>query len=288
MIRIGASVSPALFTLLAPGPMDIDYIVVYGALSLDVLKRALAHKPVLLHDVSNTFWLNYTDPWQSASADVAKARTMLDLAQCPWFSTGIGASAEPQGHTFTYWRGAELGNRQRRETVIGNIVNHGRHLCDWAGVPVLLENFNFHPTNAYDYICEPDTFCSLIAAIGCDVLLDVAHARISAHNMGWADSRSYLECLPLERVREIHINHPGFRPDLPATQGQMLDLHAPMQSEDIGYLPWLIERCPHLEAITLEAVPPDEAALASDIALVREAVFGHAAGQASQGSPAGT
>jgi uncharacterized protein (UPF0276 family) len=264
-IQIGAPASATLFSLLSKTAIPLDYITVYGSQGMNVLQPALAYKPVLLHDVSNTFWLNYEDPFTD-QATVVQARAMLDAAKSPWFSTGIGASAEPQGHTSPYWRGADASALQSRERAIENIIRNGKRLSGWAGVPLLLENYNYHPTNAYEYVCEPDTFSMLIDAIGCDVLLDVAHARISAHNMGWSDPHRYFEALPLGKVLEMHINQPGYD----AQTGQIIDHHAPLQPEDLTLLPWLLERCPRLEAITIESERGNEGDLLREISLVRE------------------
>ncbi len=263
MIQIGASVSPALLTLLDQQAVDIDTITVYGSQSMHLLERALAHRPVLLHDVANTFWLNYENPFADI-ATVTKARAMLDAAKSPWFSTGIGASAEPQGHTSPYWRGADASQLQPSERVIENITTHGLQLQAWAGVPLLLENYNYHPTNAYEYVCEPALFSQLVAAIDCEMLLDLPHARISAYNMHWGDDpRTYLAALPLDKVREIHFNRPHF------DGKQMLDFHQSIQADDLDLLAWVIERCPNLQVITLESDTPSEAALLEEIRLLR-------------------
>ncbi|MCA1552899.1 MAG: DUF692 family protein [Chloroflexi bacterium] len=181
-MKIAATISPALLSLLEHNQIDVDYIEVNGERDVDTLRRALSLRPVLLHDISYRFWLNYADPFDEAT--MTKARTMLDMAKPPYFSTGIGASAEPQAHTTEYWRGAPASQLQSRAVCLANIVRNGKRLKEWVGIPLLLENFNYHPTNAYEYICEPDTFSQLIDAIGCDVLLDLAHAQISAFNMG--------------------------------------------------------------------------------------------------------
>lgn len=262
MIQIGAATSPALFRLLEQQVVDVDFITVYGSQSMAILEQALSYRPVLLHDVSNTFWLNYADPFADV-ATVTKARAMLDLAQSPWFSTGIGASAEPQGHTSPYWRGADTSQLQTRAQVIHNITKHGLRLREWAGVPLLLENYNYHPTNAYEYVCEPALFTQLVEAIGCQVLLDLPHARISAYNMGWgADPRPYLAALPLAKVREIHFNRPHFDGQ------QMLDFHQSIQADDLELLAWVIEQCPNVQVITLESAAPSEEALVEEIRLL--------------------
>jgi uncharacterized protein (UPF0276 family) len=264
-MKIGATLSPALLALLDCGQIDVDYIEVNGELELKDLQAALARRPVLLHDLAYDFWLNYAAPFDEAT--MHKARVMLDLAQPPWHSTGIGASAEPQRHTTEYWRGAPASALQPREGCLANIVQNGRRLQTWMGIPLLLENFNYHPTNAYEYICEPDIFGWLIEEIGCDVLLDLAHAQISAFNLQWSDPRTYLAALPLDKVREVHINHPYNDDDR-----QMLDRHLPIDHADIDLLRWTLERAPRAEAITIESHLPDEAALSYEVELLHELV----------------
>jgi len=139
-------------------------------------------------------------------------------------------------------------------------------LHEWVGRPLLLENFNYHPTDAYEYICESDTFNQLVKAIGCDMLLDLAHAQISARNMNLGDPRGYIEKFPLETVHEIHINRP-FDDGI-----QMLDRHGPIGVRDLDLLRWTMARTPKLQAITLESHLPSEEALTEELRLIRTAV----------------
>lgn len=262
-IHLGATTTPALFRLLEQNAAQVDFIKVDADEGLEAVQRAQRYRPVLLHDIASHFWLNYADPFDAATMNTARA--LLDQAQAPWFSTGIGASAEPQGHTTPFWRGAPESALQSRATALANIVRNGRRLQEWLqGTPLLLENYNYHPTNAYDYVCEPATFTELIDQIGCAVLLDLAHAQISAHNLGWGDPRRYLQALPLPKVREIHIN----RPQVDPTLGQMLDRHLPIEAADLDLLRWTLAHTPAVEMITLESEAPDEAALLHEIALV--------------------
>lgn len=262
-MRIGATLSPALLALLERGQADVDYVEVNGEYDLDTLRRALAQRPVLLHDIAYAFWLNYEDPFVPAMMD--KARAMLALARPAWHSTGIGASAEPQGHTTEFWRGAPPEALQPRELCLANIRRNAERLKAWlgAGVPLLLENYNYHPTNAYEYVCEPETFSAVLADVGCDMLLDLAHAQISARNMQRGDPRGYLAQLPLATVREIHINHPF------DDGTQMLDRHLPIGPGDLDLLEWTLARTPRAEAITLESHGPSEDALLGEVALLR-------------------
>lgn len=260
-MKIGAAISPILLSLIESKQVPVDYIEVNGEDDVALLRHVLAVYPALLHDISGQFWLNYTDPFDPAA--MGKAREMIDLAHPPWHSTGIGASAEPQGHTTEYWRGAPDHALQPRERCLTNILRNGRQLAGWLGMPLLLENYNYHPTNAYEYVCEPETFNWLVEEIGCGMLLDLAHAQISAFNMGRSNPRDYLSALPLQKVREIHINHPyndGGK--------QLLDRHLPIQTQDIDLLRWTLVRAPNVEAITLESTPVSEAGLREEIGLL--------------------
>lgn len=245
MIQIGIDVSPALLQALDAKTIDIDFIEIGGGKSLEIVQQALAYKPVIIHDVSSTFWLNYENPFDEPT--MKHARALLDATKPAWFSTGIGASAEPQGHTLPFWRGADASQLQSREKVHENILRNSKRLQEWLGMALLLENYNYHPTNAYEYVCEPAFFSDLIAAIDCGVLLDISHARISANNMKWGDVHSYMQALPLDRVREVHIAHPKYDGD------QMLDMHQPIDASDLDLLAWVLDHTP-AEALTLEVV----------------------------------
>lgn len=262
-IRLGISISHTAARLAQQGRLDVDYIVWYGQIGAAHLDEVLPHKPLLLHDLADGFWLNYDDPFDTAV--MSQARRLLDAMGCPWLSTGIGASAEPQAHRHGPYREANSEDVQPREVVIDNILRHGRRLQTWAGMPLLLENFNYHPTGAYEYICEPTLITHVLDALDCGMLLDLGHARISAHNMAdWhGDTAAYLAALPLERVREIHFNRPGWQ------RGQRVDLHQPVCVDDLTWLRWVMERTPALEAVTLEIEETDEATILAQITLLR-------------------
>lgn len=261
MQKLGISVSRSVLALARAGRLDADYVVYYGQLGPAGLRDVVQHKPVMLHDLPEPFWLNYENPFLDSV--MVPARQMLDAARSPWLSTGIGASAEPQAHRGGPYREGNVEDLQTRERVIENITRHGRRLREWAGVPLALENFNYHPTNAYEYICEPGLFTSLLDAIGADMLLDLAHARISAHNMQWPSWQQYLQALPLSRVREVHFTRPGWQRD------QMVDLHQPVQADDLEILDWVLDHTPQ-PYVTLEVEELPEDTVLQQLALMRQ------------------
>jgi uncharacterized protein (UPF0276 family) len=266
MIQLGITCFPLVLDMLPRG-LDVDYVKVDADSGLEMIRRAKAYKPVLLHDIPEPFWLNYTDPFQEETMEMG--RQLLEAAKSPWFSTGIGASAEPQMHRHGPFREADDENLQPRQEVLTNIVQHGQQLKEWlGGLPLLLENYNYHPTNAYEYVCEPEFVHYVLDEVGCEMLLDLAHAQISAHNMDWPNIQTYLEALPLDKVREIHINHP-------IRNGKnMLDGHQPLQRKDIVLLRWTLERTPNAKVVTLETDDMDETVLHAQLAMLRQALAG--------------
>ncbi len=263
MLKVGVPAAPAAVSLAKAGKLDVDYMVYYAQRGVDKLRPIADLKPIFIHDLPEPFWLNYENPFLPEVMDAE--RQMLDIAQCPWLSTGIGASAEPQQHRGGPYREGDDKDLQSRETVINNIVKHGKRLKEWLGdMPLLLENFNYHKTNAYEYICEPEVVHHILDTIGCGMLLDMAHARISAHNMGWPSAEAYYEALPLDKVKEIHITRPGWMGE------QMVDLHQPLQPDDLPLLGWTLDRTP-CECVTIEIesdISEDE--LLHQVAMMRE------------------
>lgn len=264
-MKLGVSISRTVVELAQEGALDVDYIVYYGQLGEKYLDLLLPHKPLLLHDLPEPFWLNYENPFTD---DVLKiGQVLLDRINPPWFSTGIGASAEPQAHRNGPYREGNREDLQPRKQVIYNIIKHTKRLCEWVRMPVLLENFNYHPTNAYEYICEPPVVHEILDATGCGMLLDLAHARISAVNMKWPSEQAYLQALPLERVREIHFTRPGWQGD------QRVDLHRPVEQDDLDSLGWVLERTP-TRAVTLEVEELPREKLIEQLALMRRFLDG--------------
>jgi uncharacterized protein (UPF0276 family) len=266
MIKLGVTISKPAIALAKEGRLDADYIQYYAQLGVERMHEVLPYKPVMLHDLPEPFWLSYENPFQEDLMKVS--RELVDTAKSPWLSTGIGASAEPQAHRNGPYREANIEDLQSRETVIANITKHGRRLKEWLGdTPLLLENYNYHPTNAYEYICEPELFSFLLDEIGCGMLLDLAHARISAHNMGWKDTETYLSAMPLHKVREVHTNRPGWEGD------QRVDMHQPLQADDLPILDWVLNHTP-TEAVTIEADAMDEATILAQVEMMREFLNG--------------
>jgi uncharacterized protein (UPF0276 family) len=76
------------------------------------------------------------------------------------------------------------------------------------------------------------------------LLLDLGHARVAAMHHG-LQPEAYLELLPLERTRQIHVSGPRLR-------GVCLyDAHEPLAEPDYALLEWTLARA-HPDVVTLE------------------------------------
>lgn len=101
---------------------------------------------------------------------------------------------------------------------------------------VIAENVPYHAQSG-EYLrpgVEPELITRLLNETGCGLLLDISHARISAHSLG-LDDKEYLNQLPTDRIREMHIAGVHTLPD-------SLQDHLSMLADDWKLLEWVLER----------------------------------------------
>jgi uncharacterized protein (UPF0276 family) len=159
-------------------------------------------------------------------------------------------------------RSAVLG----RDDIFTTICRNTRALGQALPVPLILENLDYCPGGAYEHICEPDFIRGVLAETGAGLLLDLAHARVSAARLGLPIAR-YLGRLPLERVAQLHISGPRLY------NGVLADAHEPLQEEDYALLEDVLTATrPH--ALTLE-YSRDEDALLEQVQRLRTILMGH-------------
>jgi hypothetical protein len=85
---------------------------------------------------------------------------------------------------------------------------------------ILIENLDYHPTGAYEYICKPDFISKVAKNTNCGVLLDLAHTIISAHSFGM-DMIDFVEKIDVNLIYEIHVNSPLYK------NGKWYDINEP-------------------------------------------------------------
>jgi uncharacterized protein (UPF0276 family) len=113
------------------------------------------------------------------------------------------------------------GTTYTREELLQNSINNFKRIREIFGpnVIIAIENNNYYKTAAYDIVCEPAFITEVVIKNDLRMLVDLAHAQISAFNMG-IPFKEYLYALPLERVIQIHLCEPGVD-----ESGDMFDAH---------------------------------------------------------------
>lgn len=188
---------------------------------------------------------------------MAATKSALEQTQAPWLSMHLGYSA---AHV-TFQKGQQpvsevLGHGIVVERLIHNITA----LKAAINVPLLLENLDYNATGAYEHICEPVVIRTVLEATDTYLLLDLAHAQVSASRLGVAQG-DYLAQLPLARVKQLHVSSP--RP-----VGETLtDVHETLRPVDYGLLESVLEQTDPW-AVTLE-YRRDAAALRTQLERLR-------------------
>ena len=102
------------------------------------------------------------------------------------------------------------GNKYSEEEMLRNAKNNFIKIREIFGndIAFAIENNNYYKTSAYDSVCQPYFITKVIEQNNLNLLLDLAHAQISASNMDMS-FHEYINGLPLERVIQIHICSPA-------------------------------------------------------------------------------
>jgi len=175
----------------------------------------------LLH---NSVWnWSLAHPDALAQQDVLMVtRRALEETKAPWLSVHLGYSA---AHVTFQERLQPASEVLERDIVVERLIHNVTALKAATGVPLLLENLDYNPTGAYEYVCEPGVIRTVLEATDTFLLLDLAHAQVSAARLGLAP-HDYVARLPLERVRQLHVSGP--RP----VGGILTDVHETLRPAD--------------------------------------------------------
>ncbi|MDZ7801091.1 MAG: DUF692 family protein [Trueperaceae bacterium] len=256
MVALAVNDTPCSRALLRDGHLRADYLETSGPHVEDAV-AALPGVSFLLH---NSVWdWSLGHPDALAQRDVlALTRRRLQLTRAPWLSIHIGFSAaEVRFDDGMRPASRPVGSEELLPVMTRNVRDFAAHL----DVPLLLENLDHNPTGAYDHVCDPNFIRTLVEASNAYLLLDLAHAQVSAARLGW-DLAAYLAALPLGRVRQVHVSGPRRR------DGVLADAHEPLREEDLALLRDVL-RATTPWAVTLE-YGRDDAALLAQVATLRE------------------
>ncbi len=137
------------------------------------------------------------------------------------------------------------------ERATESFIRRVSNLARAVNVPVLLENDEPPPFDGYEFEVHPERVAHVLDATGCGLLLDIAHARLSAERLGM-DAQAYLSRLPLDRVVQLHVSGPRSR------NGRLFDAHEPLQEVDYRLLEFVLAQT-RPKVMTLEYVREPQA-----------------------------
>ena len=261
---LGANGTEALQALLAAGEtVPVDYLKVGPFQGEAEIVRLSAGYPLMLH-LDDT--LSGAGPLPPET--VARLQRWVALTGTPWTSEHIGFSVAQADLDSALITQAASDLLSRQET-FAHITANARALAAELPVPLLLENIPLFPNLAHMHVCEPDFVAAALEAAGCDLLLDLAHARVAADVLRW-DVHDYLAALPLDRVVEIHLSGPRSLHELDARRAalvrenahsvahivafgdaNLVDAHEALREADYALLEWALGRCAP-RAVSLE------------------------------------
>ncbi|HWI63035.1 MAG TPA: DUF692 family protein [Symbiobacteriaceae bacterium] len=227
MTQLGCNYSPVLLDLLRRKELDVDWIKlsVVEALEAEIaLCRSL--RPCLVHTLPRSGLV----PEKFAAIDWDQVGRNLLNAGSPHVALHLEA------------RRAD----GPAEGAVSRIIAQVRTAAERLPIPLLVENVVYRKgSDIYGVCAKPETVAAVVEGADVGLLLDTAHLRCSAHNLGLG-AREYALLLPLDRVREIHVA--GIRR---MDDGQLNDSHAEIQEEDYDLLAWLLEQT-RPQMVTLE------------------------------------
>jgi len=210
--------------LIAGGEAPVDYIKAgaFGPFEKE-LKAMRAALPVLLHGLGSH---ERTGMPGFEAYDFARANRLLAECGSPHLAIHFCITNADAGPG---WSWESIGRRMAACT---------RAFMKNLAMPLLLENIGDTPNERTTFdllpVVEPEKIGGLIRETGASMLLDTAHAKITALYRNW-DIKDYILAFPLSRVREIHVSGAGFDAD-----GAPYDAHGPMEAEDYELLEWAL------------------------------------------------
>jgi uncharacterized protein (UPF0276 family) len=239
-MKLALNFSPPAAGLLAEGRIDIDYFKCPDW--PEMIMEALHYRPVAVHFTlrAGTGLLHKTD-W-------AFIERLMKLTGTPY----VNLHLDPQPRDFPTETGCITANTQ--EPAHTSLVME-RLLADVSAVVeqfgperVIAENVPYWGANGE--VLRPATEAVVIRRIleetGCGLLLDVAHARISAHYLN-LDPSNYLATLPVEHTREMHFGGIHWLPEGPKDHLSMTEGDWPWLEQSLANVrtgawgkPWLL------------------------------------------------
>ena len=168
--------------------------LVDGGKPLHYLDRIREHYPMVMHGVSLS--IGGSDPLDPDY--LAGLKRLAARAEPEWVSDHL------------CWTGIDGRNLHDllplpyTEEAIAHVAERVGRVQDYLGRQILLENVSSYVTYTDSRVPEWEFLSAVAERADCWILLDVNNVYVSAHNHGF-DPLEYLDGVPSERVRQIHL-----------------------------------------------------------------------------------
>jgi len=211
MIQIGCNYSKELIDLLREEAINVDWIKLANENRYnDQFKAIDGIRPILFHLAPSALSDSCLKGW-----DIKRVNQSILECKSP--------------HVGAHFRGSldiHLDRAKLKQYVVEKIDEWKKAVeCEY-----LIENMALNRLPVEQHILTDPNFIKDIcedSEIG--LLLDLSHLKVSAYYLGMTENE-YLNHLPLEKVKEIHINGPR------KTSSEYYDAHEFMREEDYTFL----------------------------------------------------
>ena len=197
----GLGMRPPHYTAFIAGDVPVDFVevisenfMVDGGRPLHTLDKVRAHYPVALHGVSMS--LGSADGLRADH--FARLKSLADRIEPLWVSDHLCWTGN------AHFNSHDLLPLPYTEEALDIVCANIDHAQDVLGRALLIENPSSYLTFAESEITEWEFIAAMAARTGCALLLDVNNIYVSAQNHGF-DALTYLEGIPANRVRQIHL-----------------------------------------------------------------------------------
>ena len=183
MIPLAVNGSPILKELLGAGDLPLDYVKCpLSGRSRAEVSQFRPYRPVLLHGWGPVYWIG-----QRGVPEPDLLRELLAVSASPYLSTHLDAQPDDFDDALTSAR------------ALARVRENVATLREITGQDVLIENIPyFRAGPSPRFTTDPAFIADALAVSGARLLLDLAHAQVSAGQRG-EDFRGYLDALPLTK-----------------------------------------------------------------------------------------
>ena len=199
MLEFAVNYSPLLSRLVSEGRVRVDRFKCPAW--PDLIHEAQRCRPVYVHfplDVGRGKGMP-TNSETNAPADLDEIAHLLEVTGTTYVNTHLYPSAAEYPHIPLN----STAPHHIRQIANAALRDLEPLIKRFGSERVLLENAIGEGDRLVAGIA-PEAFERVLSASGCGFLFDLAHARLSAGNLG-IDPLEYMRALPLKQVREVHV-----------------------------------------------------------------------------------